>query len=45
MPSNQILINKLMEYYVGDSKMDELLKWLDKNGFKEGEEPDEEEEP
>ncbi len=45
MPSNQIIINKAEEYYVGDSKMDELLKWLDENGFKEGEELDEEEEP
>ena len=45
MPSNQVVINKAVEYYVGDSRMDELLKWLDINGFKCREEPDEEEEP
>jgi len=45
MPSNQILINKALEYYVGDSRMEELLKWLNENGFKQGEEPEEEEEP
>ena len=45
MPSNQIVINKAAEYYVGDSRMEELLKWLDINGFKRGEEPDEEKEP
>jgi len=40
MPSNQIVINKTIEYYVGDSKMEELLTWLDSNGFKQGEETD-----
>ena len=33
MPGNVIKINgSWREYYVGDSKMDGLLKWLDKNG-------------
>ncbi len=40
MPGNQIVINKIIEYYVGDSKMDELLAWLDNNGIKQGEETD-----
>jgi len=34
MPGNQIVINGAIEYYVGDSKMDELLAWLDNNGIK-----------
>ena len=35
MPGNQVIINKSIEYYVGDSKMQELLKWLDSNGIKQ----------
>jgi hypothetical protein len=34
MPGNQIVINNAIKYYVGDSKMDELLMWLDSNGIK-----------
>ena len=40
MPGNQIEINKAIEYYVGDSKMEELLTWLDSNGIKKGTETD-----
>jgi hypothetical protein len=40
MPGNQIVINKGIEYYVGDSKMEELIAWLDSNGIKKGIEPD-----
>ncbi|MHA1225195.1 MAG: hypothetical protein ACTSPV_00465 [Candidatus Hodarchaeales archaeon] len=32
MPSNIISINGIAEFYVSDSKMRELLKWLNKNG-------------
>ncbi len=32
MPSNHILINNSAEYIVVDSKMDELLRWLDTSG-------------
>lgn len=32
MPGNIISINDWREYYVGDSKMPRLLKWLDKYG-------------
>lgn len=35
MPGNIININNAIDYYVGDSKMNELVKWLDTNGFKE----------
>ncbi len=35
MPANQIVINRVIKYYVGDSKMDELLAWLDNNGIKQ----------
>ena len=35
MPGNIININSSIEYYVGDSKMDELMAWLNKNGFKD----------
>ena len=35
MPGNDISINNSIFYYVGDSKMDELIEWLDKNGIKE----------
>lgn len=44
MPSNQILINNAVEYYVGDSKIEELMEWLEKNGFKGREEPVEKQE-
>ena len=42
MPGNQIVINKGIEYYVGDSKMEELLSWLGENGVKISEESDNE---
>ncbi|KKN72928.1 hypothetical protein LCGC14_0406320 [marine sediment metagenome] len=32
MPSNHLLINNSMEYTVPDSKMDDFLEWLDRNG-------------
>lgn len=37
MPGNHIRINnnKDFEWYVGDSKMDELIEWLNENGVKE----------
>lgn len=44
MPSNRILINptiknidavETIQYTVGDSKMDELIEWLNKNGYLE----------
>lgn len=35
MPGNDVSINNSIFYYVGDSKMDELIEWLDKNGIKE----------
>ncbi len=34
MPANQVVINNGIKYYVGDSKMEELLSWLDRNGIK-----------
>lgn len=34
MPGNEVVINGSIEYYVGDSKMPELMKWLKVNGFK-----------
>lgn len=34
MPGNIIVINGLIEYYVGDSKMDGLLEYLDEHGLK-----------
>lgn len=40
MPANQIVINKAIEYYVGDSKMEELLAWMDANGIKRETEAD-----
>jgi len=33
MPSNHILINNSMEYSVPDSKMDNLLQWLEDNAY------------
>jgi hypothetical protein len=38
MPGNQIVINNAIKYYVGDSKIEELLTWLDSNGIKQGSE-------
>ena len=32
MPSNNILINNVMEYSVPDSKMDDFILWLQENG-------------
>jgi len=34
MPGNIIQINGTIAYYVGDSKMDDLLSWLKTNGYK-----------
>ena len=36
MPGNTVLINNSFEYYVGDSKMENLFKYLDKIGYREG---------
>jgi len=37
MPGNIVQINnsKDQKWYVGESKIDSLLKWLDENGVKE----------
>lgn len=37
MPGNIVTINssKSLEWYVGDSKMEELISWLNENGIKE----------
>ena len=37
MPGNIVQINssKELEWYVGDSKMDALIEYLDKTGFRE----------
>ena len=35
MPSNHILINNGIEYFVNDGKMDELIQWLRQNGHEE----------
>lgn len=32
MPGNTIEINGVKKWYVGDSKMEALLHWLNKNG-------------
>lgn len=39
MPGNTIKINNSdkLEWYVGDSKMPELIKYLEKNGIKQKE--------
>ena len=34
MPGNQVVINNAIKYYVGDSKIETLLGWLDENGIK-----------
>ena len=38
MPGNIVQLNhsKLHEWYVGDSKMDSLIAYLDKIGFRNG---------
>ena len=33
MPANIITINNVSEFYVGDSKMRGLLRWLKEHGF------------
>ena len=38
MPANIIKINDTSEFYVGDSKMPDLLKWLKENGSPENKE-------
>lgn len=37
MPGNTIKINSsgTLEWYIGDSKMEELIEWLNINGVKE----------
>ena len=37
MPGNMIKINDSddLSWYVGDSKMEELIKWLSENGYRE----------
>jgi hypothetical protein len=35
MPGNQIVINGVVEYYVGYSRIEELLAWRDNHGTKE----------
>lgn len=40
MPGNQIVINNSIKYYVGDSRMEDLLVWLDNNGTKQETEAD-----
>ena len=35
MPANQIIINNSIKYYVGDSRVEELITWLDNNGIKQ----------
>lgn len=34
MPNNHILVNNSKEYTIPDSKMDDFLWWLDRNGNK-----------
>ena len=36
MPGNSVVINssKVLNWYVGDSKMDELIEYLDKLGIR-----------
>jgi len=42
MPSNIVTLNraKELEWYVGDSKMDDLIKHLDEVGFRNTDEDD-----
>jgi hypothetical protein len=44
MPGNQVVINNGIKYYVGDSKMEELLAWLEINGIKQEAETEDENE-
>ena len=39
MPGNMIIINNSdeLQWYIGDSKMDKLISYLDKIGFRENE--------
>lgn len=39
MPGNMIVINGIISYYVGDSKMDDLIKLLDDIGLKQDFDP------
>jgi len=38
MPANIITINRVAEFYVGDSKMPDLIKFLKEKGFPENKE-------
>ena len=38
MPGNTIIINGASRFYVGDSKMPKLIKYLDRKGFPENKE-------
>lgn len=38
MPANIISINNWAEFYVGDSQMPKLAKWLKEHGFPENKE-------
>ena len=40
MPGNLVNINNSIEFYVGDSKMDRLLRLLKKIGFQEKPKPE-----
>ena len=35
MPGNTIVINNKLSWYIGDSKMPELIRFLEENGVKE----------
>ena len=35
MPGNTVIVNNALEWYVGDSKMDEVIGLLNKVGFRE----------
>ncbi len=45
MPGNIVQINNAeeLQWYVGDSKMDALIAYLDKEGFRQGSKEDPEE--
>ena len=38
MPANIITINNWAEFYIGDSQMNELARWLGEHGFPENKE-------
>jgi hypothetical protein len=40
MPGNDVVINRALEYYVGDSQMEELLTCLNNSGVKQRAETD-----